>query len=86
MKEGTLMPPKIARLAGLGAFAACAVLALLYVLMLYVTRPTARGGIDPVNATVTWIALGGVFAALIGAHVVFGRRLLEVARGVRRTP
>jgi hypothetical protein len=80
------MPPKIARLAGLGAFAACAGLVLLYALLLYLTRPTLRGGIDPTNAVVTWIALGGVFAALIGAHVVIGRRLLEVAKGVQRGP
>jgi hypothetical protein len=80
------MPPRIARLAGLGAFTACAGFALLYALLLYVTRPTPRGGIDPTNAVVTWIALGGVFAALIGAHVLIGRRLLEVAKGVQRGP
>jgi hypothetical protein len=80
------MPPKIARLAGLGAFGASAGLALLYALLIYLTRPTPRGGIDLTNAMVTWIALGGVFAALIGAHVVVGRRLLEIARGARQTP
>ncbi len=80
------MPPKIARLAGLGAFAACAGFALLYVLLVYLTRPTARGGIDSINAVVTWIALGGVFAALIGAHVLIGRRLLQLARGAPRAP
>jgi hypothetical protein len=80
------MPPKIARLAGLGAYAASVGLALFYVLLIYLTRPTPRGGIDPINAIVTWISLGGVFAALIGAHVLVGRRLLEVARGARQTP
>ena len=80
------MPPKIARLAGLGAYAACAGLALVYVLLVYLTRPTSRGGIDPINAMVTWISLGGVFAGLIGAHLLIGRRLLEVARGARETP
>ncbi len=80
------MPPKVARLAGLGAFAACAGLAVLYLLLIYLTRPTARGGIDSINAVVTWIALGGVFAALIGAHVLIGRRLLELARGSPRGP
>ena len=49
------MPPRIARLAGLGAFAACAGLALLFLFLVYVTRPTARGGIDMTNAVVTWI-------------------------------
>jgi hypothetical protein len=75
------MPPKIARIAGLGAFAACAGFALLFLLLVYATRPTALGGIDAINAVVTWISLGGVFAALIGAHVVIGRRLLRLARG-----
>jgi hypothetical protein len=80
------MPPKVSRLAGLGAFAAGFALALLYLLLIYLTRPTARGGIDLTNAIVTWIALGGVFAALIGAHVLIGRRLLAVSRGAQQTP
>ena len=81
-----MLPPKIARLAGLGAFAACGGLLLLYLLLVYVTRPTARGGIDTINAVVTWIALGGVFVALIGAHVVIGRRLLGMAKGTAELP
>jgi hypothetical protein len=80
------MPPKIARLVGLGAYAACVGLALLYLLLIYISRPTPRSGIDPTNAMVTWIALGGVFAGLIGAHVVIGRRLLEAARGASQAP
>lgn len=74
------MPPRIARLAGLGAFAACAGLLVAYLGVVYFTRPTPRGGIDWINAAVTWISLGGVFLALIGAHVLFGRRLLDLAR------
>jgi hypothetical protein len=80
------MPPRIARLAGLGAFAACAGLALLFLFLLYVTRPNPRGGIDTTNAIVTWISLGGVFAALIGAHVLIGRRLLEMSKGTPQLP
>jgi hypothetical protein len=80
------MPPRIARLAALGAFAAGAGLTLLFLLLAYVSRPTSRGGIDSVNATLTWISLGGMFAALIAAHVLIGRRLLEAARGVQQTP
>jgi hypothetical protein len=75
------MPPKIARLAGLGAFGACAGLLALYLLLVYVTRPSTRGGIDLVNAAVVWIALGGLFAALIVVHVVIGKRLLRLAQG-----
>ncbi len=80
------MPPRIARLAGLGAFAACAGLALLFLFLLYVTRPNPRGGIDTTNAIVTWISLGGVFVALIGAHVLIGRRLLEMSKGTPQLP
>src|SRR5207237_9260933 len=81
------MPPKIARLAGLGAFGACAGLLALYLLLVYVTRPSARGGIDAVNATVAWIALGGLVAALIVAHVMIGNQLLRLAqRGHLRHP
>jgi hypothetical protein len=80
------MPPRIARLAGLGAFAASAGLALLFLFLLYVTRPNPRGGIDTTNAIVTWISLGGVFAALIGAHLLIGRRLLEMSKGTPQLP
>lgn len=75
------MPPRFARLAGLGAFGASAGLLALYLLLVFISRPHAQGGIDSVNAAVAWISLGGLFAALIGAHVVIGRRLLLVARG-----
>jgi membrane associated rhomboid family serine protease len=75
------MPPKYARLAGLGAFGACAGLLGLYLILVFVSRPTTRGGIDSVNATVAWIALGGLFLALILAHIVIGRQLLRLSKG-----
>lgn len=75
------MPPKIAKLAGLGAFGACAGLLALYLGLVFITRPVARGGIDVVNASVAWIALGGLIVALIVAHVAIGRQLLLLARG-----
>jgi hypothetical protein len=78
------MPPKIAKLAGLGAFAASVGLAALWAYLMYVMRPTGRGGIDSTSAIVAWISLSGMFLALIGAHVVIGRRLLTAARGPDR--
>jgi len=77
------MPPKIARLAGLGAFGACAGLVSLYLVLVYITRPSGRGGIDVVNAAVVWIALGGLVVALIIVHVVIGKQLLRLAQGPR---
>ena len=75
------MPPRYARLAGLGAFGACAGLLGLYLLIAFAARPTRTGGIDPISAAVVWIALGGLFLALIVAHVVIGRQLLRLSQG-----
>jgi hypothetical protein len=75
------MPPKFARLAGLGAFGACAGMLALYLLLVWVARPTRTGGIDSTLAWVAWISLGGVFAALIIVHVAIARQLLILARG-----
>jgi hypothetical protein len=75
------MPPKFAKLAGLGAFGASAGLALLYLaLVVLLMRPSALHGIDGTNAAVAWIALGGLFAALIIAHVAIGKQLLLLAK------
>ena len=75
------MPPKIAKLAGLGAFGAGAGLLGLFLLLVFITRPAQYSGIDEINAAVTWISLGGLFAALIIVHVVIGKQLLKLARG-----
>lgn len=75
------MPPKIAKLAGLGAFGASAGLLALFLFLVFISRPAQYSGIDTINAAVTWISLGGLFAALIIAHVVIGRQLLTLARG-----
>ena len=75
------MPPKIAKLAGLGAFGACAGLLALYLGLVFLTRPVARGGIDGINAAVAWISLGGLILALIVVHVAIGRQLLLLAKG-----
>ena len=68
------MPPKIARLAGLGAFGACAGFIALFVLLSVVSRQTGTGGMRTDLAWVVWISCAVVFAALIGAHVYLGKR------------
>lgn len=75
------MPTRFARLAGLGAFGACAGLLALFLLLAFVSRPTPTGGINLATAAVTWISLGGLFAALILVHVAIGRQLLLLSRG-----
>ena len=74
------MPPRIARLAALGAFGACAGMLALYGLLIYVTRHTALEGMTPTLAWVSWISLGIVFAALIVAHLAIGKQLMRIAK------
>jgi hypothetical protein len=75
------MDNRIARLAGLGAFGASAGLLALFLLIAFVSRPTVTGGMNAATAAVVWIALGGLFVALIAVHIILGRRLLVLARG-----
>ncbi|HET9424534.1 MAG TPA: hypothetical protein VFO55_04110 [Gemmatimonadaceae bacterium] len=74
------MPPRIARLAGLGAYGASAGMLALFALLIFGTRPTALGGMTGTLSVVTWISLAIVFAALIAAHVVVARQLMHIGR------
>lgn len=75
------MPPKVARLAGLGAFAASGGFVALFAYVAYISRYTTTGGMMPALSAVSWISLGLVVLALIAVHVVIGRQLLYVGRG-----
>ena len=78
------MPMKYARLAGLGAFGACAGFVALFFLVAYVSRHTATGGMEQTLAAVTWISVGLVVVALIAVHVAIGKELLSLSRGESR--
>lgn len=80
------MPPKIAKLAGLGAFGACAGIAALYALFLFGTRPTEFAGMDSTSRMISWIAVAGVILALIAVHVVLGKQLMALAEGKPTLP
>ena len=75
------MPPKIARLAGFGAFAACGGIAAVYLLFVYLTRPTMSAGLDSPERFLAWFTVAGVLLALLGVHFVLGRQLLALAKG-----
>ena len=75
------MPPKFARLAGLGAFGVCAGLVAVYALFVYITRPTGSAGLDSPERFVAWFAIAGVLLALAVVHVAIGRQLMALARG-----
>jgi hypothetical protein len=74
------MPPKIAKLAGLGAYGACAGMIGLFGLIMFFTRHTPTGGMTTDLAIQLWISLAVVFAALIVVHVAIGKQLMQLAR------
>jgi TRAP-type C4-dicarboxylate transport system permease small subunit len=75
------MPPRIARLAGLGALAACGAFAALFLYVAYISRHTATGGMMPALSVVSWISVGIVVVALIAVHIAIGKQLLYIGRG-----
>jgi hypothetical protein len=75
------MSPRIARLAGFGAFAACGGIALLYVFFLVITRPAPTSGMDGTQRFLAWLSVAGVLLALLGLHLLIGRQLIAMARG-----
>ena len=78
------MPPRIAKLAGLGAFAACGGIAALFLLFVFITRPTVFAGMDSTLRFIAWFSVAGVLLALLGVQVVFGRQLIALSRGESR--
>ena len=78
------MPPRIAKLIGLSAFAAILLFVAIFALIAWAAIPTRTGGIDGIEATVTWISVGLAALAIVGVHVIVGRGLLAFSRGVRR--
>jgi hypothetical protein len=78
------MPPRIATLIGYSAFAAILLFVAIFALVAYGAIPRGTGGIDRIEATVTWIAVGLVVLAVVAVHVIIGRGLLAFGRGIRR--
>jgi hypothetical protein len=75
------MPPKIARLAGMGAYGACVFFVALYLFVAYLSRHTATGGMTNALAAVTWISLGVVVLGIIAVHVAIGKQLMRISEG-----
>ena len=76
------MPPRIAKLAALGAFAASLGILGIYMVFLYGTSPDATSGMDATSRFIAWLSVAGVILALVGVHVAFGRQLLALSKEV----
>jgi hypothetical protein len=75
------MSPKIARLAALGAFGACAAFVALFVYVAWLSSPTPTGGILMSTSVIVYISIAVVVLALIAAHVAIGKQLMHIANG-----
>jgi len=75
------MPPKIARLAGLGAYAASGGIVVFFLLVSWASRHTALGGMTEAMSWVTWISLFVVAALLIVVHIAIGKQLMYMGKG-----
>ena len=75
------MPPRFARLAGLGAYGACALFIVIFAYVAFISRHTPRGGMMPVLSVVTWISVGLVVISLIAVHIAIAKQLLYIAAG-----
>jgi hypothetical protein len=73
------MPPRYARLAGLGAYGACALFVVIYLYVAWLSRHTATGGMMPALSVVTWISVALVVIGLIAVHVAIAKQLLYIA-------
>jgi hypothetical protein len=80
-----MIPSRIARLAGYGAFGATLLFVAIYALIAIAAVPRRTGGIDWTQAAVTWISVGLAVLALIAVHIVVARQLLALARGARES-
>ncbi|HEX4468679.1 MAG TPA: hypothetical protein VH080_04055 [Gemmatimonadaceae bacterium] len=79
------MPPRIAKLVAFGAFGAVALFVFIFFVVAIASAPRRTGGIDMIEAVVTWISVGIAVLGLIAAHLVIARGLLEYSRGRRRS-
>jgi hypothetical protein len=77
------MPPRIAKLAAFGAFGVIALFVFIYFVIAIASAPRRTGGIDMIQAVVTWISVGIAVLGLIAAHIVVARGLLAYSRGRR---
>ena len=66
-----------ARLAALGAVAVSAGTFAIWLLTVFVTRPSHGGGIDNTHFILSLMSVGLICAAVIAVHLAFARQLLR---------
>ncbi len=74
-----------AKVAALGALTVSAGAFGLWLVTIWLTRPTAGGGIDMTHYLLGVISVGIICAAVIAVHLVFARQLFKYAEDDSRT-
>ncbi|HET6682048.1 MAG TPA: hypothetical protein VFG84_12665 [Gemmatimonadaceae bacterium] len=66
---------RMQKLGAMGALGVGAGVIALYVLVAWISRSTAIGGMDATQAAVTWYSLAVPVIAIVAVHVVYARVL-----------
>jgi len=80
------MSPATLRLLSLVFMIAALPLLGIYGLLLMIATPNATGGMEPIVATVCYVAFTGIFGALTVVVLNFSRQLAREAKGEYTTP
>ncbi len=80
------MSPSITRLLSLVALGAVLPLLGLYALLIWISIPNATGGMEPIMATVCYVAFTCIFGALITVAISFSRQLSRESKGAYTLP
>lgn len=81
-----MLSPGTNRLLSFVALAAVLPLLALYGLLMYISTPSADGGMEPTTTMVSYIALTIIFSALIIVALNFSGQLRRQASGKYITP
>lgn len=80
------MSPSVIRLLSFVALGAVLPLLGLYALLIWISIPNATGGMEPIVATVCYVAFTCLFGAMIIVAINFWRQLSREAKGIHQLP
>lgn len=80
------MSPSILRVLSTLALVAVIPLLAIYALLMWISTPNATGGMEPIVATISYIAFTCIFGAIITVVINFSRQLSRESKGQYTLP
>ncbi len=80
------MSPSVLRLLSIVFLGAALPLIGLYALLIWISTPSPTGGMEPIMATVCYVAFTCIFGALTIVAINFSRQLGREAKGQHQLP